>query len=133
MAQHETRSMASVADFKRIMSSILGLKTDSTPSKCFEFSNICDVASIVSLSLSERDIDCLEDLSIGHWNLIRVFKAFVDTKVDDGIPMHDDWQNKRPPKPILTGFHSRITKSTSRSKSTQMAPPKGLPASLFIP
>jgi hypothetical protein len=102
-------------------------------------------ASSLSLSLSERDIDCLkhrdtafpsptlEDLSIGHWNLIRVFKAFVDTKVDDGIPMHDDWQNKRPPKPILTGFDSRITKSTSRSKSTQMAPPKGLPASLFIP
>jgi hypothetical protein len=35
-----------------------------------------------------------KELPIGCQQLIRTFNAFVDTKVDDGDPIHGDWQNK---------------------------------------
>jgi hypothetical protein len=91
-------------DFEFITKTILGQKDDSPLLLCFSSSGIFDVESIISLS--DRVIDRLkyrnstltppvtEELPIGYQQLIRAFNAFVDTKVDDGDPIHGDWQNK---------------------------------------
>jgi hypothetical protein len=91
-------------DFEFITKTILGQKDDSPLLLCFLSSGIFDVESIISLS--DRVIDRLkyrnstltppvnEELPIGYQQLIRAFNAFVDTKVDDGVPIHGDWQNK---------------------------------------
>jgi hypothetical protein len=91
-------------DFEFITKTILGQKDDSPLLLCFSSSGIFDVESIISLS--DRVIDRLkyrnstltppvnEELPIGYQQLIRAFNAFVDTKVDDGVPIHGDWQNK---------------------------------------
>jgi hypothetical protein len=104
MAQHRTRSVASITDFDFITKTILGQKDDPPLLLCLASSGIFDVASIISLS--DRAIDRLkhqdssftppvhEELPIGYQQLIRTFNAFVDTKVDDGDPIHEDWQNK---------------------------------------
>jgi hypothetical protein len=96
MPQHRTRSMASTTDFQFIMSTILGQKTDSPLSMAFQNSGVSDVESITLLT--NRAIDRLkyrdEELALGYQQLIRVFNAFVETKNDEGDPIHGDWQNK---------------------------------------
>ncbi len=104
MPLHRTRSMASGADFQFIMTTIFGQKADSPLFKAFERSCISDVGDIVSLS--DRAIDRLkyrddtvspssvEELGLGLQQLIRVFQAFVHTKIIKGNLIHDDWQNK---------------------------------------
>ena len=104
MNLHRTRGMASTADFKRIMSALLGQDEDSSVAKAFENANIDSVADIVGLSfedvdnLRHRDPAALppinEELSIGHKALIRVFNACVETRNDEGDPVHNDFQNK---------------------------------------
>ena len=116
--------MSTITDFKFIMSTILGQKDDSPLSKCFENSGIEDVPSI--LTLSDTAIDRLkyidkdfkpainEPLNVGLQQLIRAFNAFVETRNDDGDPIHDDWQNKATKKDFdnyrVTGFSKYVPK-----------------------
>jgi hypothetical protein len=109
MPTHRTRSMASITDFKHIMSAILGQKDDSPLSIAFASGGICDLFDVVTSS--DSDIDELkwhdpsftpvkgktrpdDALNNGLKRLVRAFKAFVKTRKDEGNPIHDDWQNK---------------------------------------
>jgi hypothetical protein len=96
--------MSSITDFDFIMGAILGQKAESPPLMAFANDDISDVGVIIALT--DRSIDRLrckdkaftppidEALSQGYQNLIRVFNAFVETKIADGDPIHRDWQNK---------------------------------------
>ena len=104
MSQRRTRSMASITDFEFVMEKILCTKLDSPLSKAFEKCGVLNVGSIVSLTdtpidrLKYRDESLTpavtESLGIGYQQLIRVFNAWVETRIDEGNPIHGDWQNK---------------------------------------
>jgi hypothetical protein len=96
--------MSTESDFEFIMTTALGQKKDSPLFAAFANSGITDAFSIASINgsnltqLRYKDssfkppID--EELNMGLRNLILYFNAFVETKIDDGDPIHDDWQNK---------------------------------------
>jgi hypothetical protein len=96
--------MSTDTDFEFVMSTVLGQKKDSPLSLAFINGGITDVFGIISLT--NRSIDKLkyrdtsfkppidEELNVGLQQLIRVFNAFVETKNDDGDPVHVDWPNK---------------------------------------
>ena len=96
--------MSTESDFEFVMINVLGQKKDSPLSIAFANGGITDVYGIVALNslsiakLRYKDptfkppID--EKLNVGLQNLIRVFNAFVETKIDDGDPIHKDWPNK---------------------------------------
>jgi hypothetical protein len=104
MSEHRTQSMSSITDFDFIMGAILSQKAESPLLLAFANDNISDVGDIIALT--DRSIDRLrhkdeaftppidEALSQGCQNLIRVFNAFVETKIAEGDPIHRDWQNK---------------------------------------
>ena len=142
MAQRRTRSMASITDFEFIMGTILCTKEDSPLSKAFEKCGVIDVGSIVSLTdtaidrLRYRD-DSFQPpvngtLGVGYQQLIRVFNAWVETRIDEGNPIHGDWQNKATKADFdeyrLSGF-AKYT-GTKHVPTPAAAPPTG---SAFAP
>ena len=88
-----TRSMTSTTDFEFVMDKIFCTKPDSPLSKSFEKCGVTDVGSIVSLTdtaidrLKYRDDSstptAVESLGIGYQQLIRVFNAWVKTRIDE--------------------------------------------------
>jgi hypothetical protein len=100
--------MSSNTDFKYILNAILGQKDDSPLSVAFKNGGILDPIDIISCS--DADINdlkwtdptfiavkngppAIEALNNGLKQLVRAFKAFVDTKNIEGNPIHGDWQN----------------------------------------
>ena len=101
MSLRLTHSMASLTDFEFVMDKILCTKPGSPLSKAFEICGVIDVGSIVSLMdtaidrLKYRDESLTpavtESLGIGYQQLIRVFNVWVETRIDEGNPIHGDW------------------------------------------
>jgi hypothetical protein len=130
-----TRSMTSTTDFEFVMDKIFCTKPDSPLSKSFEKCGVTDVGSIVSLTdtaidrLKYRDDSStptvVESLGIGYQQLIRVFNAWVETRIDEGNPIHGDWQNKATKTDFdeyrLSGF-AKYT-GTKHVPTPTMAPP----------
>jgi hypothetical protein len=95
--------MASDNDFKFIMETILGQREDSPLYKSLKRDGFDDVIGIATLTegcienlkykddssgniiIVELDQDCRA--------LVRCFKVFVRMKIDEGKPIHQDWQN----------------------------------------
>jgi hypothetical protein len=127
--------MTSTTDFEFVMDKIFCTKPDSPLSKSFEKCGVTDVGSIVSLTdtaidrLKYRDDSStptvVESLGIGYQQLIRVFNAWVETRIDEGNPIHGDWQNKATKTDFdeyrLSGF-AKYT-GTKHVPTPTMAPP----------
>ncbi len=96
--------MSSITDFDVIMGTVLGQKKDSPLLAAFANDGITDVGDVLALTdqsidrLKCKDASCTppinEALGQGFQNLIRVFNAFVETKIAECDPIHRDWQNK---------------------------------------
>jgi hypothetical protein len=96
--------MSSDAEVQFVLKTILDQKKDSPLSMAFQNAGVFDVGNITSLT--DRAIDRLkyqdtafsppinEELGLGYQQLIRVFSAFIETKNDEGDPIHLDLQNK---------------------------------------
>jgi hypothetical protein len=94
---------ASVSDFDFIMTTILRQRTNYPLRKAFLRDGINDIGDIIALGgrciarLKFPDdssgIVVLEKLDDSDQQLIHCFVAFVANKIDDGNPMHSDWQN----------------------------------------
>ena len=95
--------MASEADYTFIIQSILCQKAGSLLGKALKWAGIEDVGGIVTLSsrcIEEVTFDdgspektIVVDLPVGLKQLILCFKAYVKMKLDQGISVHEDWQN----------------------------------------
>jgi hypothetical protein len=124
--------MASEADFKFIIGTILQQKEDSPTSKAFLHAGVTDVGDITLLT--DRAIDRLKylddaisppvivELRVGYQQLVRGFNAWVETKNDEGDPIHGDWQNKATRVEFneypLIGFAKKYTSTTHVSAPT---------------
>ncbi len=103
MTLHQTRNMASDAEFQFIVGTVLSQKQDTPLFKALEKAGITNVGGITSLTdlvidqLKYRDdssgTPVNEELGHGYQQLIRCFNAFVLMKNDEGNPIHGDWQN----------------------------------------
>ena len=145
MQAHRTRSMSKDQDFHYIMTKVLDQDADSPMHKAFVKAGIDDVGGIISLSEKRIEALMFDDgpddklvttkLPVGHQQRIICFKAFIQSKISDGIIVHQDWQNKVTKDDFqeyrVTGYNPDIATKMPPALAATTTGPSGSSSSPF--